>query len=32
MLKNLYYDMMEEMSQLSKSLTRMDTYVKDSGG
>jgi hypothetical protein len=30
MLKNIYYDMMEEMSELSKSLVRMETYVKDS--
>lgn len=32
MLKNVYYDMMEEMSELSKSLSRMDTYIKDSAG
>lgn len=32
MLKNIYYDMMEEMSELSKSLARMEVYMKDSDG
>lgn len=32
MLKNLHYDMIEEIAELSKSLSRMETYVKDSGG
>lgn len=32
MFKNLHYDMMEEMTKLSQSLARIDTYVKDSKG
>ncbi len=32
MLKNVHYDMVEEIAELSKSLSRMDKYVKDSGG
>ncbi len=32
MLKNLHYDMMEEMTKLSQSLARMGTYAKDSKG
>ncbi len=30
MFKNMHYDMMEEMAELSKSVSRMDTYMKDS--
>jgi hypothetical protein len=30
MFKNLHYDMMEQMTQLSQGLTRMETYIKDS--
>jgi|GEM_PF-626737 len=30
MLKNLHYDMVEEIAELSKSLAHMDAYVKDS--
>ncbi len=32
MLQNVHYDMMQEMTVLSQSLSRMDTYVKDSKG
>ncbi len=32
MLKNLHYDMVEGMAELSKSIHRMDTYVKDASG
>ncbi len=32
MLKNIHYDMVEEMAELSKSIHRMDTYLKDSKG
>lgn len=32
MLKNLHYDMMEQMAELSQSLSRMDTYIRDSQG
>ncbi|OPY60701.1 MAG: hypothetical protein A4E57_04386 [Syntrophorhabdaceae bacterium PtaU1.Bin034] len=32
MLKNLHYDMVEEIAELSKSLSRMDRYIKDSKG
>ncbi|OPY67276.1 MAG: hypothetical protein A4E57_02399 [Syntrophorhabdaceae bacterium PtaU1.Bin034] len=32
MLKNLHYDMVEEIAQLSQSISRMDTYIKDSKG
>ncbi len=32
MLKNIQYDMMAEIAELSKSLARMDTYMKDSKG
>ncbi len=32
MLKNLHYDMIEEIAELSKSLSRMETYAKDSTG
>lgn len=32
MLKNVHYDMVEEMAQVSRSLSRMDTYIKDSAG
>jgi hypothetical protein len=32
MLKNMHYDMVEEMAKLSQSLARMDTYVNDSKG
>lgn len=32
MLKNVHYDMIEEIAELSKSLARMDTYIKDSKG
>ncbi len=32
MLRNLHYDMIEEIAELSKSLSRMETYVKDSSG
>lgn len=30
MLKNLHYDMVEVITELSKSISRMDTYMKDS--
>ncbi len=30
MLKNIHYDMVEQISELSKSIARMDTYIKDS--
>jgi tRNA/tmRNA/rRNA uracil-C5-methylase (TrmA/RlmC/RlmD family) len=30
MLKNLHYDVIEEMSSISQSLARMDKYIKDS--
>ncbi len=29
MLKNVHYDMVQEISELSKSLSRMDQYIKD---
>jgi hypothetical protein len=32
MLQNMHYDMMEEMTEISKSLHRMNQYMKDSGG
>ncbi len=32
MLQNVQYDMMQEVTVLSQSLSRMDTYVKDSKG
>ena len=32
MLKNVHYDMIEEISEISKSLVRMDTYMKDLRG
>lgn len=32
MLKNVHYDMVEEIAELSKSLSRMDTYIKDADG
>ncbi len=30
MLQNIHYDIMEEISNISKSLYRIDTYMKDS--
>ncbi len=30
MLNNINYDMVEEIAELSKSIARMDTYIKDS--
>lgn len=30
MLKNMHYDVIEEMSSISQSLARMDKYIKDS--
>jgi hypothetical protein len=32
MLKNMHYDMVEEIAELSKSISRMDTYLRDSQG
>jgi hypothetical protein len=32
MLKNIHYDVIEEMSSISQSLARMDKYMKDSEG
>jgi hypothetical protein len=29
MLKNVHYDMVQEISNLSQSLSRMDQYIKD---
>ncbi len=29
MLQNIHYDIMEEISNISKSLYRIDTYMKD---
>lgn len=29
MLKNINYDMVQEIAELSKSIARMDTYAKD---
>jgi hypothetical protein len=32
MLRNVHYDMIEEISEISKSLVRMDTCMNDSKG
>jgi hypothetical protein len=32
MLKNVHYDMVEEIANISRSLSRLDTYIKDSKG
>lgn len=29
MLKNIHYDMVQEIAELSKSIARMETYMKD---
>ena len=32
MMKNVHYDMVKEISEISQSLSRLDRYVKDSDG
>ena len=32
MLKNVHYDMVEEIANISRSLSRIDMYIKDSKG
>jgi hypothetical protein len=32
MLKNIHYDMVAEIAELSQSLSRLDRYAKDSKG
>lgn len=30
MLRNVHYDMVQEIAELSKSISRLDTYMEDS--